>query len=126
MIEVDEDRAPRTVHVTHPGGGGYIVEPFAFAIMQQIAAAVGTDRKQVGPAVVVVVRERRDDCTGGQRERHVRADVRHETAVNCVKPRARRRGNQEIVLTVAVVVSPGQRRDWTPPSGKPVSPVTSV
>src|SRR3989454_7556415 len=92
VVEVDEQRVLGARHVAHPGGGGYIVEPFAFAIMQQITAAVGTDRKQVEPAVVVVVRERRDDCTGGPRERHVCADGPPGNARNCAEPPPPRRG----------------------------------
>ena len=95
---------PYACHGAHAGGASHILEPLAFAVVEQVAAAVRPDRKQVEPAVVVVIGEGRRDGAGGQRQRRLAADVGDVTAVDGVEPRERC-GNQEIVLTVAVVIA---------------------
>ena len=115
VIEVDEQWLPRAGHFAHARGGGHILEPLAFAIVQQVAVTVSADCKHVEPAVVVVVGERRGDGAhpGWQWQRHLGADVRHETAVHRIEPHAPACGNQQVVLAVAVVIAERQRRQWT-------------
>lgn len=110
MVQIDEQRPPGTVHVPHAGRGSYVVEPLAFAIVEQIALTAGADRKQVGPAVIVVVCECRESGAGRERQRHVCADVRDEPAVHRIESGRRRgRGEEEVVFTVAVVIAHRQR-----------------
>ncbi len=76
--------------------------------MEQVAAAISPDRKQVEPAVVVIIGEGGRDGPGGQRQRRLGAHVGDVTIVDGVEPRERC-GNEEIVLTVAVVIAQRQR-----------------
>ena len=109
VVEIDKDRAPGAIDVAHTGGNSHIVEPLAVAIMQQVAATIGADRKEVEPAIIVVVDEGRDDRAGGKRDRRLCTHVCYETAVDRVEPRLWR-GDEEIVLAISVVIAPRQRR----------------
>ncbi len=108
MVHVDEQYMPDARHGLHTSGGSHVLEPLALAVVEQVAAAVRPDRKQVEPAVVVVVGEGRRDGARGQRQRRPAADVGYVTAVDGVEPRERC-DDQEIVLTVAVVIAQRQR-----------------
>jgi hypothetical protein len=68
VVEIDEQRPARLLHRVRRRFPD-IVEPFAFAIVRQIASTVRPDREEVEPPVVVEVRECRSDGAGGQWQR---------------------------------------------------------
>ena len=111
VIEIDEQRAPGTVDVSHMRGCGDILKLPPFAVVQQVAAAVGSDHEQIEPAVVVVVRECRAHRAGRKREGDPLAGIRDKALPERVEPNIGwRPRNQQIVFAVVVVVAQRQRR----------------
>src|SRR2546428_320832 len=125
----DEEIEPGTVDVSHMRGCGDILKLPPFAVVQQVAAAVGSDHEQIEPAVVVVVRECRAHRAGRKREGDPLAGIRDKALPERVEPNIGwRPRNQQIVFAVVVVVANASAVGAAPPprSGNPLSPVTSA
>src|ERR1700680_946480 len=57
VVEVREDRLPRSPDVSNSGFGRHIHESAVAPIAEQVTASLTTDEEKVQPAIVVVVRE---------------------------------------------------------------------
>ena len=87
MIEIDENRFAPSLHISNSGLGGHILERPVAAVAEQVTASLATDGKEIQPAIVVVINERRERGAVWQRDLCSFSAVSHESTLNSVEMR---------------------------------------